>query len=182
MTNASDLSLLQRAKAFDLQVLGLIYDRYSPGIYRYAYRILNDAALAEACVSEVFSQLLQALSSKGKDGHIHDIEIQLFHSAMRWVESKLARTRSSSAAPTHSQADLIGDGPIEAEDLRIALRQLSAEARTMLLLKFLESWDNAQLAALIDTPISSLHEHYQRALVALRRELSPEAIRANQGE
>ena len=76
MTSASDLSLLQRAKAFDLQVLGLIYDHYSPGIYRYAYRILNDAALAEACVSEVFSQLLQALSSKGKDGHIRDIEIQ----------------------------------------------------------------------------------------------------------
>ena len=181
MTSASDLSLLQRAKAFDLQALGLIYDRYSPGIYRYAYRILNDAALAEACVSEVFSRLLQALSSKGKDGHIHDIQIQLFHSAMLWIEHELARTRgNASTTPDHDGP--VKYGRIEAEDLRIALRQLSAEARTLLLLKFLESWDNTQLAALIDIPVNSLHERYQRALIELRRELSPEAIPVNQGE
>lgn len=170
MTSASDLSLLQRAKAFDLQALGLLYDRYSPGIYRYAYRLLDNATQAEACVSEVFSQLLQSLSSKGKEGNVRDIEVQLFHSAMVWVESELTRTHNNpinkgTAGARHN------DGPLEAEDLRVALRQLSAEARTLLLLKFLESWDNAQLSALIDAPPHSLHERYKRALIELRQAL-----------
>jgi RNA polymerase sigma-70 factor (ECF subfamily) len=55
--------LLERAKGFDLQALAEIYDTYSPGLYSYAYRMLDNESLAEECVAETFSRLLHALKN-----------------------------------------------------------------------------------------------------------------------
>jgi RNA polymerase sigma-70 factor (ECF subfamily) len=38
-----------------------IYDQFSPGLYRYAMRLLGNEDLAEDCVSEVFSRFLTAI-------------------------------------------------------------------------------------------------------------------------
>lgn len=37
---STEQDLLSGARSFDLDALGAIYDRYSPGIYRYAMRLL----------------------------------------------------------------------------------------------------------------------------------------------
>ncbi|MBP7356061.1 MAG: hypothetical protein KA928_07880 [Longilinea sp.] len=39
---STEQDLLSGARSFDLDALGAIYDRYSPGIYRYAMRLLGD--------------------------------------------------------------------------------------------------------------------------------------------
>jgi len=60
--------LLALVHRFDEQALAEVYDRYSPGIYRYAVRLLGDQDLAEECVAETFSRFLKALK-QGKGPH-----------------------------------------------------------------------------------------------------------------
>ncbi len=45
MESSSEQSLLKGTKSFDHRTLEMIYDLYSPGLYRYAYRLLGDENL-----------------------------------------------------------------------------------------------------------------------------------------
>lgn len=58
-----DRQLLERAREGEPEALAEIYDRYSLPIYRYLFRILGDAALAEDLTSDVFLRLLQVLNT-----------------------------------------------------------------------------------------------------------------------
>ena len=46
--------LLQRARKLDTKALAEVYDLYSPELYRYAVRLMNNEDLAEECVAETF--------------------------------------------------------------------------------------------------------------------------------
>jgi len=55
---------------YNLDALGSIYDLYSPGIYRYAMRLLGDETLAEDCVADTFSRFLKVLRlGQGPEDH-----------------------------------------------------------------------------------------------------------------
>ena len=58
----TDKELLKLARKFDPVTLADIYDTFSPGLYRYAMRLTGDQDLAEECVADTFSRLLQAFS------------------------------------------------------------------------------------------------------------------------
>ena len=60
----TETELITKARQLDVDALTEIYDEISPGIYRYAYRLLGDQNLAEDCVSETFSRFLNKLSEK----------------------------------------------------------------------------------------------------------------------
>ncbi len=169
MSSAAEFSSLQQAKAYDLRTLGDIYDRYSPVVYRCVYRVLNDMSLAEECVAEVFSQLLHALGSKG--GHVREVDIFLMRAAMAWVDARLHNQIQDEQSESDSLDASVALSKIEPEDVRQALRKLSAEGRTVLLLKFLESWDDQQIAGVIAIPANTLHDRYKQALEDLRRTL-----------
>ncbi len=168
MATSSEFSLLQQARAYDLQTLGTIYDRYSPLVYRCAYRVLNDAQLAEECVGEVFGQFLHALGSKGE--RIREVENYLVVAALKWVNAHVQsqpQTDEPESVPLHL---------VEAEDVRAALKVMPSEQRTVLLLKFLESWDDQQIAAVLDLPATALQNQYKQALNALSRTLRGERL------
>ncbi len=175
MSTSSEFSLLQQARAFDLQTLGTIYDRYSPLVYRCAYRVLNDAQLAEDCVAEVFGQFLHALGSKGE--RIREIEQYLIQAAIKWVHIHLQSQQPIDDDDDDDDDDDVvtlnlPNDRVEAEDVRAGLKEMSLERRTVLLLKFLESWDDQQIAAVLDLPAGNLHDQYKQALNALSRSLT----------
>jgi RNA polymerase sigma-70 factor, ECF subfamily len=166
VATSSELSLLQQARAFDLQTLGAVYDRYSPLVYRCAYRVLNDVQLSEDCVAEAFGQLLHALGSKGE--RMHSMESYLMHVALQWIDAYLQRQARPELL---SELAYMAHERIEAEDVRWALQEMSFDQRAVLLLKFLEGWDDQQIAAVLDVPTTTLHERYTLALQALNQHL-----------
>jgi DNA-directed RNA polymerase specialized sigma24 family protein len=64
----------------DKNALVEIYEQYNPKIYRYAFRLLGDAELAEECVSETFSRLLQIVKKGGGPGEY--IQAYLYRCAL----------------------------------------------------------------------------------------------------
>ena len=173
----SDKGLLELARGFDLPALAQIYDVYSPGLVRYATRLLGESDLAEECVAETFSRFLKALY-RG-DGPREYLKAYLYQVAHHWITDHYRRQ----PPPTYSLDDRLASDladpaqtaiqNIEREQVRAALMRLTAEQREVVVLKYLEGWDNAEVAKLLRKPVGAIKALQHRALDALRRQVLP---------
>jgi RNA polymerase sigma-70 factor (ECF subfamily) len=162
---------LQQARHFDAQTLARIYDEYSPGLYRYAYRLLGDALLAEDCVSETFQRFLTALrNGGGPDDHL---QAYLYRIAHNWVTDQYRRnpleaeTLSEELASPAAHPGAAGD-VIEQAHVRRALSRLTPEQRQVIVLKFLEGWSNQAIGRLMGKPPGAVKALQHRGLATLR--------------
>ena len=53
----AELDLLDAARRMDTEALVKIFDLYSQPLYNYAYRLCNDAWMADQIVGDVFAKL-----------------------------------------------------------------------------------------------------------------------------
>lgn len=174
---------LNRAKNFDVDVLAAIYDRYSPGIYRYALRLIGDAAQAEDCTAETFSRFLSALKNGG--GPADHLQAYLYRIAHNWITDFYRRTPinlelNETLRDYHSDAVEVVEDKIECDEIRLALKCLTPEQRQVVILKFLEGWDYEEIALALDKQVPAVRALQHRALETLRRILPPEEIKDGQ--
>jgi RNA polymerase sigma-70 factor (ECF subfamily) len=176
----SEAALLQRARAFDRQALAQIYDLYSPGLYRYALRLLGDAHAAEDCVAETFSRFLQALR-QGK-GPRDYLQAYLYRVAHNWITDQYRR-QPAPPLELDEQCPAFDSNPEEATSrrlrqarLRQALQRLTPDQQQVIALKFLEGWDNEAIARAIGKPVGAVKSLQHRALASLQRLLSNEEM------
>ena len=167
--------LLIRAQLFEPEALGVIYDQYSPGLYRYARRLLGNDSLAEDCVGETFSRFLQAL--RGGGGPRDHLQAYLYRVAHNWITDhyrrqpppplELDENHPSGSAGVESQAGQA----LEQARVRAALVRLTDEQRQVVTLRFLEGWDPEEVAQAVQKPVGAIKSLQHRALAALRRML-----------
>ncbi len=173
----SDSVLLERARRFDRQTLAEIYDLYSPGLYRYAMRLLGDPQLAEECVAETFSRFLHAL--KDGKGPRDFLQAYLYRIAHNWV-TDLYRREPVPETLEETQPDFAPDPETAAEaslrDDRLlqAIRRLTPDQQQVILLKFVEEWENEAIAKALKKPVGAVKSLQHRALAALQRILNEE--------
>lgn len=173
----SESGLLKSARCFDLAALGKIYDSYSPGVFRYAIRLLGDADLAEECVAETFSRFLKVLRNGG--GPQDYLKAYLYQMAHHWI-TDFYRKQPPPALPLDDDMVNDLDDPVQVavenldrEQVRAALVRLTPEQRQVVVLKFLEGWDNEAVAAQLKKPVGSIKALQHRALDTLHRILLP---------
>jgi len=169
----NETKLLQLAKQYDQQALVEIYDLYSPALYRYAVRLLNNPDLAEECVAESFSRFLSALRRNG--GPQTNLRAYLYRIAHNWITDQYRKQipqqtvddidQQADPASTTSQ---IVDEQLEREIVRKAIRRLTPDQRQVVTLKFLEGWSNAEVAKSLNKPVGSVKSLQHRALQSLR--------------
>jgi RNA polymerase sigma-70 factor (ECF subfamily) len=169
--------LLELARGFDLAALGEIYDCYSPGLVRYATRLLGQSDLAEECVAETFSRFLKALHTGG--GPTDALQAYLYRMAHHWITDHYRRQPPPTFSLNETLASDLGDPAqtalenIEREQVRDALMRLTPEQREVVVLRYLEGWENAEVAALLGKPVGAIKALQHRALDALRRQVLP---------
>ena len=174
MKTGSDRSLIQRARLFEKEALANIYDCYSPAIYRYAMRLLGDADKAEECVAETFSRFLVALKNGG--GPNDYLQAYLYRIAHNWITDFYRRhTRPTLPLDAELRADP-ADEPqravaeeLERQGVRAALASLTPDQRQVILLKYLEDWQNEEIAQALDKPVGAVKALQHRAIASLRR-------------
>lgn len=172
----TEKALLERARAFDLNSLGEIYDTYSPGVYRYAMRLLGDVSQAEDCVAETFSRFLKAVQSGG--GPQDCLQAYLYRIAHNWITDHYRRqpvhlplhedlrSNDDDTAQTAAQS-------IRKQEVRAALQMLTPDQRQVVVLKFVEGWENEAISRTMGKPVGAVKALQHRALDALRRLLLP---------
>jgi len=177
MRNSPDQAILERAKRYEAQALEEIFDTFSPGIYRYAYRLLGDTELARECMAETFSRFLDALRrDSGPDNYL---QAYLYRIAHNWV-TDYYRSKVPPSLPLDLEIRAgSADEPHQAvaeqmanEQLREALALLTPDQRQVIVLKYLEDWETEAIAHTLNKPIGAIKALQHRALEALRRILS----------
>ncbi len=174
MRNRPDQAILERAKRFEAEALEEIFDMYSPGIYRYAYRLLGDEELARECMSETFSRFLDAL--KRDSGPDNYLQAYLYRIAHNWVtdyyRSKTPPSLSLEVDLRIDQADEpqeVVAGQIVSEQLRSALSLLTPDQRQVIVLRYLEDWEIEAIAKVLNKPVGAVKALQHRAIESLRR-------------
>jgi RNA polymerase sigma-70 factor (ECF subfamily) len=174
----SDPDLLDLARKFDHQALARIYDTHSPGLYRYAMRLLGDHSLAEDCVAETFSRFLQALRAKrGPDSFL---QAYLYRMAHNWIVDQYRRNPIQPMELTEEHLDEKADPEKDAslhmrqERLRMSLKKLTPDQQQVIALKYLEGWENEEIAQALKKPVGAIKSMQHRALATLQRTLSGE--------
>jgi RNA polymerase sigma-70 factor, ECF subfamily len=176
----SDSELLERAQQFDQQALAQIYDTYSPGLYRYSMRRLSDQDVAEDCVAETFSRFLQAL--KTRRGPQSFLQAFLYRIAHNWIVDHYRRGPTQPQELTEEHPDENADPEKDAgrhlqqESLRLAIRNLTPDQQQVIALKYLEGWENEDIARSLKKPVGAVKSLQHRALAALEKILDREEV------
>jgi RNA polymerase sigma-70 factor (ECF subfamily) len=174
--NTNEAKLLSEAKKFDQNALAEIYDVYSPGLYRYAYRQLGSQEIAEECVAETFSRFLNAL--KRDKGPSQNLRAYLYRIAHNWITDQFRR-KSLPTEPLKPEIqsspgqlpEKIVDTHMTKELIRTHLSQLTPDQRQVLTLKFIEGWNNEEIAASLKKPVGAVKALQHRGLKNLRKRL-----------
>jgi RNA polymerase sigma-70 factor (ECF subfamily) len=163
--------LLVQAKQLEPCALAEIYDLYSPRLYRYAIRLLGDACIAEDCVAETFSRFLQALQ-KGK-GPRDYLQAYLFRAAHNFIVDHYRHQQPECIldddTPDCENTEENASLNIRQHHVRAALLELTKDQGQVIALKFLEGWENEEIARVLNKPVGAVKSLQHRALAHLQK-------------
>lgn len=171
---SDERELLELASDLNTAALAEIYDNYSPGLYRYSMRLLGDADLAEDCVAETFTRFLKSLE-KGHGPRDH-LQAYLYRIAHNWIvdlyRSHEQTLELSDSLPCDDLPEEEAARQIRQKQVRKAIRALSPDQQKVIALKYLECWDNEEIARLLHKPIGAVKSIQHRALASLQKLLA----------
>jgi RNA polymerase sigma-70 factor, ECF subfamily len=151
---AAGWELVRRAQDGDVAGFGELYDRYVDDVLRYLHHRVEDRATAEDITSETFVRALRRIDSLSHQGR--DVGAWLVTIARNLVldHRKSSRYRLEVTTADMRDADRATDGPEDAvlerltnAELISGVRQLSADQRKCLALRFLHGLSVAETAA-----------------------------------
>lgn len=174
----SERELIERAKLYDPDALREIYERFSPGIYRYIYYRVGDAELAEDLRADVFLRMLEGIERFDYRGW--SISAWLYRIAHDRVVDHLRRQRRRQHVALDEQWIDSSDGPdevllnrLDREDLRRAILQLTEEQQQVILLRFIEDLSLKEVAQIVGRTEGAIKALQHRGLQSLLRLLRP---------
>jgi len=161
-------------RKLDQQVIGAIYDRYFPEVYRYILYRVSDPTIAEDITSEVFVRLLEA-SQNGRAPK-SNLKGWLIGTASHAVTDHMRRKyRRPEEAISDSLMDL-QPGPAFEVDRREqnravqnAYAQLTSEQQDVLALRFGQGYSLEETAAILKKNVNAVKALQFRALASLQR-------------
>lgn len=176
-----EAALLERAKAYDSAALGLLYDRYSGRIYNYIYHRIGESHLAEDLTGQVFLRMLEAIQNQRAwqtsfSGWLYRIAHNIIIDHYR----RRGRAQQTSLEDTPDLPAQQGD-PMEAvaehlsqEQLRAAIKRLTAEQAQVIVLRFLEGLNIAEVSKIMQKSEGAIKALQYRAVTSLREILEEE--------
>jgi RNA polymerase sigma-70 factor, ECF subfamily len=174
---SKEQELLQRASRLETQILAEIYDAHSPGVYRYAMRLLGDTLLAEDCVAETFARFLKSLQEqRGPQDHL---QAYLYRIAHNWIVDMYRNHDHNQTVELddalRSEADLPEEEAakhIRQKQVRKAIRSLTPDQQKVIALKYMEDWSNEEVAHALRKPVGAVKSIQHRALKSLQKLLA----------
>ncbi|MFQ6019552.1 MAG: RNA polymerase sigma factor [Dehalococcoidia bacterium] len=170
--------LVQRAQQFDASALAWLYQVYHPKIYNYAFLQLGNAQLAEDVASDVMVKVIESIGGFRFRGApfaawvfriARNRIIDMHRRRRRRGEVQLDKEVAGREDPTTSVEQALDRGHLQA-----ALSRLTEEQRQVIVLRFIEGFDNASVARVLGRSQGSIKSLQHRALASLRRILTEE--------
>ena len=173
--------LIRLAQQGDAEACAALYHRHYDAVYRYCYYRVGQATLAEDLTSDVFVRMVEKLDTFRLRGRpllawLYTIARNLVADFFRQDGKMNYLALDAAAELGDDQADPGGkvDRRLNVGCLAVALRHLTEDQQQVILLKFLEGLNNAQVAHLLGKTEGSIKSLQHRALRALRRAIEKE--------
>lgn len=140
-------------------------------VFSVAYSFLRDRGGAEEVAQDVFLELQRALPSLASREHIlHWLRRVAAHRSIDYLRRKrpmlaLVDVKEPVAAPVS------GDVLLQ-EHLRQLIGQLPPKPRMVMILRYQEDLDPAEIAEILDAPVRTVKSQLQRSIAVLREKLA----------
>lgn len=161
--------LLERARAGDTGAFAELVRTHQRSVFSIGWRMLNRRDAAEDLAQDVFLQLYRKLD------HIESLEHLGFW--LRRVAANLAidwlrRLPHMATQPLEAGAEIAApqreEDPLMSRELDKLLGELTPSARAVMLLRYQEDLDVAEVGAALDMPVNTVKSHIKRSLTQLR--------------
>jgi RNA polymerase sigma-70 factor, ECF subfamily len=176
-----EITLLAVARQLNGDALTEIFELYAPSLYKYAYRLYQDAGLADQLVGFIFERCVQELS----DGRHPGVNLRLY---LYEIAYGIAKGDTHYAYPFAPTDKLIlmnydrGYANLAAEDKRLLadihralICNLKADQRNVVILRFMEGFTLKETARITGKKINNVKVIQNRAIVALQQAVGASA-------
>lgn len=154
--------------------LGQLFEEHQGRIFRAAFRILGNATDAEDVLQQVF---LRVIRQEVPPDQVGNMDAYLYRSAINAaLDLARSRWRRSSVPLAETAAELpSSDGSSESYEIRNWLRQaltaLSPRQAEMFVLRYLEGYENREIADMLATSQAVVAVSLFRARAQLKKQL-----------
>ena len=166
-------SLLSQARAGDTKAFAALVRAHQGSVFSIGLRMLNRRDAAEDLAQDVFLQMYRKL------GDIESMEHLGFW--LRRVASNLAidwlrRLPYTSTQPLDDDMQVPAleavQDPLMDRELARLLKELTPSARAVMVLRYQEDRDLADIGTMLDMPVNTVKSHIKRSLTALRAKMT----------
>ena len=173
----NEILLISRARTGDREAFGGLVEQYRDNVYRLAYRMCGNAYDADEAAQEAFVAAWRALPNFRGDAKFSTWLYRLTTNAAIDVMRREKRHQTVGDGEMVDVAD-DADSPQETverteqqEAVQKALSTLSEEYREVLLLRYMEELDYAEIAEVLQLPSGTVKSRINRAKAALKTAL-----------
>ena len=173
----NEILLISRARDGDREAFGALVEQYRDNVYRLAYRMCGNAYDADEAAQEAFVAAWRALPNFRGDAKFSTWLYRLTTNAAIDVMRREKRHQTVGDGEMMELAD-DADSPQETverteqqEAVQNALATLSEEYREVLLLRYMEELDYAEIAEVLQLPSGTVKSRINRAKAALKTAL-----------
>jgi RNA polymerase sigma-70 factor (ECF subfamily) len=167
-------TLLQEARSLDDSALGAVFDTYYPLLYRYVYHHVHHQATAEDLTGEVFARLLAHLADgRGPKRHLKAWLYRVAHNLV--IDESRRRVHRNHEplddwnVPDELDVEMQAQTALAWRRARAALEELSPKQRAVIILKFLEGYDNKEVSRILEISVGAVKSLQHRGLASMRR-------------
>jgi RNA polymerase sigma-70 factor (ECF subfamily) len=142
---------------------------YQSSVFSIGYRMLNRRDAAEDLAQDVFLQLFRRLDSIESLEHCgYWLRRVAANLAIDWLRSAAHNTTQPLEAGAEVPAQQAEEDPLLNRELDRMLGELTPAARAVMVLRYQEDCDVAEIATALDMPVNTVKSHIKRSLTALR--------------
>ena len=176
---SDEARLVQRAIGHDAEAFGRLYDMHVDRIYRHIYYRVGNEADAEDLTQQVFLKAWQAIGRYKKMASpfiawlmtiSHNLVVDFYRTRKDRVYLE-AEILADDSAPSPERA---AEASFKQQRLRRAILQLGGDEQQVIMLRFIEGFEFAEIASLLKKKEGNIRVILHRALVKLRNILDKE--------
>ena len=177
---SDEAMLVQRAIGHDAEAFGRLYDMYVDRVYRHIYYRVSNEADSEDLTQQVFLKAWQAIDRYKKTASpfiawlmtvSHNLVVDFYRAKKdkSYLEAE-ALADDSSLSPERT-----AEASFEQQRLRRAILQLGGDEQQVVILRFMEGFEFAEIASVLKKKEGNVRVILHRALVKLRNILEKES-------
>ena len=162
--------IIEQAKALDSKAIAALFEYYYPKIYRYFYYRLRANEDAEDLASEVFVKVVRSIRHQAGnfEAWLYMIAKNTLTDYYRRKGVRRENTMDETILEAMPDDKRPVNDPFAQEELKKNISRLSEEQQQVILLKFIEGFDNAKIAEIMGKTIGAVKALQFRALANLR--------------